>query len=101
MASIHRHPNSRFWYCTIGIPGRGQLQRTTKLTDRRKAYLFAQKLESAARGNALTDIAARKILSEIYAIHNQGEQLAGSKAREFFQSWSENKKRETAASTGS
>jgi integrase len=101
MASIHGHPNSRFWYCTIGIPGRGQLQRTTKQTDRRKAYLFAQKFETAARGNALTDIAARKILSEIYAIHNQGEQLAGSKAREFFQSWVENKKRETAPSTGS
>ena len=101
MASIHRHPNSKFWYCTIGIPGHGQLQRTTKQTDRRKAYQFAQKLETAASGNALTDIQARKILSEIYAIHNHGEQLAGSKAREFFQSWAENKKRETAPSTGS
>jgi hypothetical protein len=101
MASIHRHPNSKFWYCTIGIPGRGQLQRTTKQTDRRKAYEFAQKLESAGRAGALTEIQARKVLSEIYAIHNQGEQLPGSRAREFFKSWVANKKRETAPSTGS
>ncbi|MGH7984347.1 MAG: tyrosine-type recombinase/integrase [Candidatus Udaeobacter sp.] len=100
MASIHRHPNSKFWYCCINIPGRGQLQRTTKHTDRRKAYDFAQKLESASRGNALTDIQARKILAEIYAIRNPGEQLPGSSAREFFNSWASNKKRETADATG-
>src|SRR5262245_26573522 len=100
MASIHRHPNSRFWYCTIGSPGRGQLQPTTKQTDRRKAYEFAQKLENAARGNALTEIQARKVLSEIYAIRNPGEALPGSKARDFFKSWVANKIRETAPTTG-
>ena len=100
MASIHRHPNSRFWYCTIGIPGRGQLQRTTKQTDRRKAIEFAQKLENAARGNALTEIQARKILAEIYAIRNPGEKLPGSSTREFFKSWISNKIRETAPATG-
>ena len=100
MASIHRHPNSRFWYCTIGIPGRGQLQRTTKQTDRRKAIEFAQKLENAARGNALTEIQARKILAEIYAIQNPGEKLPGSSTREFFKSWISNKIRETAPATG-
>jgi len=100
MASIHRHPNSRFWYCTIGIPGRGQLQRTTKQTDRRKAIEFAQKLENAARGNVLTEIQARKVLSEIYAIRNPGETLPRSKARDFFKSWVANKIRETAPTTG-
>jgi integrase len=99
LASIHRHPNSKFWYCCINIPGHGQLQRTTKQTDRRKAYEFAQKLETATRGNALTDIQARKILAEIYAIRNPGEQLPGSSAREFFNSWASNKKRETAEAT--
>jgi integrase len=100
MASIHRHPNSRFWYCTIGIPGRGQLQRTTKQTDRRKAYEFAVKLENAGRGNALTEIQARKILAEIYAIRNPGEKLPGSSTREFFKSWISNKILETAPATG-
>jgi integrase len=100
LASIHRHPNSKFWYCCINIPGRGQLLRTTKQTDRRKAYEFAQKLESATRGHSLTDIQARKILAEIYAIRNPGEQLPGSSAREFFKSWVSNKVRETAEATG-
>jgi integrase len=99
MASIHRHPNSRYWYCTISVPGHGQLQRTTKQTDRRKAYEFAQKLENAGR-STLTDIQARKILAEIYEIRNQGEKLPGSKAREFFKSWTANKIRETATATG-
>jgi integrase len=100
LASIHRHPNSKFWYCCINIPGHGQLQRTTKHTDRRKAYEFAQKLEGATRGNALAEIQARKILAEIYAIRNPGEQLPGSSTREFFKSWISNKIRETAPATG-
>ena len=100
MASIYRHPNSKFWYCCINIPGRPQLQRTTKQTDRRKALEFARKLESAARGNALTEIQARKILAEIYEIKNAGEKLPGSTAKDFFDSWVSNKMQETAPATG-
>ena len=100
MASIHRHPNSKFWYCCINIPSRGQLFRTTKHTDRRKALEFAHKLESATRGNALTEIQARKILAEIYEIRNAGETLPGSTAKDFFNSWASNKILETAPATG-
>jgi integrase len=100
MASIHRHPNSRYWYCTVNLGQSRQLQRTTKHTDRRKALAFAQKLENAALGSTLTDIQARKVLSEIYALHNSGEKLPGSSIREFFQSWTANKVRETAKATG-
>ena len=76
------------------------MQRTTKQTDRRKAYEFAHKLESATRGNALTEIQARKILAEIYAIRNPGETFPGSSASDFFKSWLVNKVRETAEATG-
>jgi integrase len=100
VASIHRHPNSKYWYCTIGIPGHGQLQRTTKQTDRHKALEFAQRLEAAARANTLTESQARKVLSEIYEIKNDGEKLPGSSVRHFLEAWVANKKRETAASTG-
>jgi hypothetical protein len=99
VASIYRHPNSRYWYCCINIPSEGQLQRTTKQTDRRKAFEFAQKLENAARGNILTAVQARKILAEIYEIRNPGEKLPGSTAKDFFQSWAANKDRETADAT--
>ncbi len=100
MASIHRRFNSKFWHCCINVPGRGQLLRTTKQTDRRKAIQFADKLETAACANFLTEIRARQILAEIYEIRNPGEQLPGSSAKEFFKSWAQNKARETAASTG-
>ena len=76
------------------------MQRTTKQTDRRKAYDFAQKLEAAARANVLTEIQARKILSEIYEIRNPGEHLPGSTIKDFLESWANNKIRETAPSTG-
>lgn len=99
MASIHRHPNSRYWHCTINLGQSRQLQRTTRHTDRRLAIQFAQKLENAARGNTLTDIQARKVLAEIYALKNPGEKLPGSSAKEFFESWSKNKIRETAPAT--
>src|SRR5438552_4758181 len=84
LASIHRHSNSKFWYCCINVPGRGQLHRTMKHTDRRRALECAHKLESATRGNALTEIQARKILTEIYEIRNAGEKLPGSSAKDFF-----------------
>ncbi len=48
----------------------------------------------------LTEIQARKILAEIYAIRNAGEILPGSSAGEFFKSWLSNKIRETADATG-
>jgi len=61
---------------------------------------FAEKLESATRGIALTEIRARKILAEIYEIRNPGDELPGSSVKEFFKSWADNKARETAAATG-
>ena len=51
------------------------------------------------RGNALTEIQARKILAKLYEIRN-GEQLPGSTAKTFFSSWSSNKMLETSDSTG-
>lgn len=60
---------------------------------------FAQKLEGSIRGNALTEIQARKILAKLYEIRN-GEQLPGSTAKTFFSSWSSNKMLETSDSTG-
>jgi integrase len=98
LASIHRHPNSKFWHCCINVPGR-QLFRSTKQTDRRNALEFARKLEGAVRGNAPTEIQARKILADLYEIRT-GEQLPGSAANTFFTSWASNKVLETSDSTG-
>lgn len=53
----------------------------------------------AMRGNALTEIQARKILADLYEIRN-GERLPGSTAKTFFTSWASNKVLETSDSTG-
>ena len=97
MASIRKHPKSPFWFACITLPDGKQTQRSTKLTDRKQAQQFAEKLEEAGRGK-LAEKQARKIIAELYQIVNR-DALPGSKTRDFFTKWIENKKRETAEST--
>jgi integrase len=97
MASVRKHPKSPYWFACITLPDGRQTQRSTKLTDRKKAQQFAEKLEEAGRGK-LVEKQARKIIAEIYQMVNR-DALPGSKARDFFTEWAENKKRETAEST--
>lgn len=97
MASLWKHPNSQFWTaCFTGENGR-QLKRSTKLTDRNKAMLMAQKFEAAYRMK-LTEAQARKVVSDIFEqIH--GEALFHSSARKFLTDWMNNKKSETTPGT--
>jgi integrase len=97
MASIRKQPKSKYWFACITLPDGRQTQRSTKLTDPKKARVFADKLEAAGRGK-IAEKQARKIIAEIYEMVN-GETLPGSTARDFFTKWIENKKRETAEST--
>jgi integrase len=99
MASIRKHPKSPFWFACITLPDGRQTQRSTKLTDRKKALQFAEKIEEAGRGAKLVERQARKIIAEIYRLKNDGQRLPGSTSRDFFNSWLANKDRETAAST--
>ena len=99
MASIRKHPKSKFWFACITLPDGRQTQRSTKLTDARKALKFAEKIEDAARGAKLVEKQARKIIAEIYRLKNDGQNLPGSTARDFFNAWIANKERETAEST--
>ena len=49
MASLWKHPKSRFWTaCYTNSEGR-QVKRSTKLTDRRKALKVAQEFEELER----------------------------------------------------
>lgn len=98
MASIRKHPKSKFWFACITLPDGRQTQRSTKQTDAKKARAFAEKIEAAGRGK-LTERQARKIVSEIFEMVN-GEKLPGSTVRNFLSKWAANKKRETAEATG-
>lgn len=68
MASLTKHPKSRFWTaCYTARDGR-QLKRSTKTTDRRKALQIAVELERVelqSRQAALTTTQLRKILSDV------------------------------------
>jgi integrase len=98
MASIRKHPKSKYWFACITLPNGRQTQRSTKQTDAKKARAFADKLEAAGRAK-LTEKQARKIVAEIFEMVN-GEKLPGSTSRDFFAKWAANKKRETAEATG-
>ena len=49
MASVWRHPKSQFWTACFTDDNGRQLKRSTKLTDRNKATLMAQKFEADYR----------------------------------------------------
>jgi hypothetical protein len=87
MASIRKQPRSRYWFACITLPDGRQTQRSTKLTDAKKARVFAEKLEAAGKSKLnssgkLTEIAARKIVAEIFEMVN-GDALPGSTAHDF------------------
>jgi integrase len=102
VASVRSFPLSKYWYACFSVPGADgrlkQVQRNTKETNRRRAIEIARKWEAAAH-TKLTEAQARKILSEIYALVNPGDALAGSTAREWFTGWAKNKSLETTGST--
>jgi integrase len=95
MASLWKHPKSQFWTACFTDENGRQLKRSTKLTDRSKAMLMAQKFEMAYR-TKLTEAQARKIVSDIYQeLH--GEQLYHSTARKFLTDWLTGKQPEMSA----
>lgn len=97
MASLWKHPKSQFWTACFTDQNGRQLKRSTKLTDRNKAMLMAQKFEAAYKMK-LTEAQARKVVSDIYEqLH--GEQLYHATTRKFFTEWMENKKSETSPGT--
>jgi len=101
MASIRRHPRSKYFHACITLPDGRQTQRSTKLTDAKRALKFANLIEEAIRGPALLERQARKIIGEIYQLRNAGASLPGSTAGDFLEKWIANKSRETAPSTAS
>jgi len=97
MASVWKHPKSRFWTACFTDDNGCQRKRSTKLTDRGKALVMAQKFEAAYRIK-LTEAQARKVVSDIYEqIH--GEQLYHATVRKFLTDWMTNKKSETSPGT--
>jgi len=90
MASVWRHPKSRYWSgCYTDSEGK-QRKRSTKETDRRKALKIAEEWEKPYRRKVSTR-QFQRVINEVHAeIH--GSDLPSQKASEFFEGWLTRKK---------
>jgi len=97
MASVWRHPNSRYWTgCYTDANGK-QLKRSTKLTDRGKALKVAQGWEQEYR-NVRAEEQTRKVFAEIRRdIH--GATNFDQSVEQFLEEWLERKKNEISQAT--
>lgn len=97
MASLWKHPRSRFWTACFSAADGRQLKRSTKTTDRRLAMRLADEFESAAR-NLRTARQTRKVISEL---HSQitGDSLSSKTLRQYVDEWIARKEPETSPAT--
>ena len=99
MASVWKHPESKYWFACFSLPNGRRTKRSTKTTSRSDAQKIAEKFEEAAR-NVATEVQARKVLSDIYAL-TTGRNLKSTTIGNFFTRWAASKQNELSASTGS
>jgi integrase len=97
MASIRKHPKSKFWYACFTLPDGRQTQRSTKETDRKRAMQISEKYEGVAK-RRLSEAQTRKVIRDLYELHND-EPLDSTTTADFFASWLERKKIETQPNT--
>ncbi|MHC1762677.1 MAG: tyrosine-type recombinase/integrase [Verrucomicrobiia bacterium] len=101
MASLWKHPNSKYWTaCYTAHDGR-QLKRSTKQTDRDKAMTVALELEraeEAARNGLLTEAQCRKVLSDTLE-RVSGDTIRAEKIEDFFKEWIQSKQLSNAETT--
>src|SRR5438045_3262133 len=90
MASLRKHPLSKYWFACFTLPTGQRTQRSTKATDRKLAMKLARSWDDAAQAK-LTETQARRVLSDLYQMVS-GDKLAASTIREFFESWMQRKK---------
>lgn len=97
MASLWKHPHSKYWTaCFTGRDGR-RLKRSTKTTDRRLATKLAEQFEDAARKKRT----ARQARAVIGSLHREltDEELPTSSVQTFVEGWFERKRHETSPAT--
>jgi integrase len=97
MASLWKHPESRYWVaCYTDATGK-QRKRSTRSVDRTQAMRMAEEFEKSYR-NLATEAQARRVLTDIYEqVH--GRPLATATVEAFLLGWLKTKKAEATAST--
>ena len=97
MASVWKHPESKYWFACFSLPNGRRTKRSTKRTSRTEAMKIADKFEEAAR-NVATEVQARKVLSDIYAI-TSGRSLISTTIKDFLVRWAASKKQELSSTS--
>lgn len=97
MASLWKHPQSKYFTaCWTDANGR-RMKRSTRSTDRRQAEKLARQFEDESRAKR-TAKQARRVLADIYR-NLSGEELPAVTVREFFTSFIERKRLEVSPAT--
>jgi integrase len=98
MASVKRHPRSKFWYgCYSAGRGGKQYQRSTRQTNKKAALEIAHLWERPFQQRLQHD-QARRVFASAY--HTAcGEHLSESSIREFLNGWLARKRIETKPNT--
>ncbi|MDR2674715.1 MAG: tyrosine-type recombinase/integrase [Opitutaceae bacterium] len=94
MASLRKKLRSPYWFACFCLPGGGRTQRSTKLTDRKKAMRLVLQWEDAA-ARRVTEAQARRVLSDIYEVIH-GAQLASPAVKDFALQWLARKEKEVS-----
>jgi hypothetical protein len=89
MASLWRHPNSTFWSaCYTDKDGR-RLKRSTKQTDKNKAFLIAvewERVELSARRTAVSTRQIQKVFNDLLEKTNE-ETIVTPSTEKYLRDW--------------
>jgi len=98
MASVWKHPLSKFWYARFTNAAGIQQNRSTKTTDRRTAERIANTFEDAHRMRQ-TETQIHRVMSDINRQLN-GQALPTQTVKDYFIEWSKTATTETSPRTG-
>ncbi len=97
MASLWKHPHSKYWVaCFTDTNGR-RLKRSTKTTNRKEAQKLAEAFEEAARKKR-TATQMRRVIADLHQ-ELTGEEVKNVLVRDYVEEWLTKKGPETAPST--
>ncbi|HWB04271.1 MAG TPA: tyrosine-type recombinase/integrase [Verrucomicrobiales bacterium] len=97
MASLWKHPRSRYWTaCFTAVDGQ-RLKKTTRKTDKKAAQKIADEYEATARGEKT----ASQVMKTVLELHQRftGQAVPVLTVRAFLADWMEGKKKSTSAAS--
>ena len=101
MGSLHRRPNTKYWWAAWYGPDGRQIYRSTKCTDRNDAaqVLAAwEKVASRARAGVLTEEQVRRVAADMF-FRATGDTVKRATVKEFLDGWLRRKELELADSS--